>query len=193
MSFRHALFFLALPGWATTLIQTTLSDPNQVFTSTLTVIAPSYISVQTWSYGGGTSATGPVIPDGGFDPIVSLFSGTGPAATLLTFNDDGTCPPGNNDPNTFACLDSTLDVGVNPGDYTLAFTAYANFANGPTLGDGFSDRGSFTDIFGSDRTGNLAADLDVTPAPEPATGPILLLGALALWKYRRRLEPQRKQ
>jgi hypothetical protein len=62
----------------------TLNDPTEVFTTTFTLSGTSDVSIQTWGFGGGTHAAGTVIPAGGFDPLIALFSGTGSSATILT-------------------------------------------------------------------------------------------------------------
>ena len=126
-----------------------------------------------------------MIDEGGFDPAVTLFVGTGPSATLFDFDDDGTCPPGNIDSVSGACFDSTLiESGALPGMYTLALMASPNQANGPTLGDGFTGGGDFTDVFGNPRTSSFAVDIVTTSAapavPEPTTMPIVGVGLLAL-------------
>src|SRR5204862_3769999 len=111
-------------------------DPNNaqdVLLHVFTLSAPGSISIQSWGYGGssgapgGTNAAGTVIGAGGFDPYVSLFAGSGPGATFLASNDDGSCPPG-----TFSdglCGDSTLVTGTLPaGTYTLAISAFLNMS-----------------------------------------------------------------
>jgi hypothetical protein len=88
-----------------------------------------------------------VIGAGGFDPYVSLFSGSGAGATFLASNDDGSCPPGTLGDGL--CGDSTLVTGVLPaGTYTLAVSAFLNMSfaenlGSGTLGDGFIGLGSY--------------------------------------------------
>ncbi len=131
-------------------------DPNNaqdVRLHVFTLSAPGTVSAQSWGYGGssgapgGTNAAGAVIGGGGFDPYLSLFSGSGPGATFLASNDDGSCPPG-----TVAdalCGDSTLITGTLPaGTYTLAISAFLNMSlaenlGSGTLGDGFVGLGSY--------------------------------------------------
>ncbi len=61
------------------------------------------------------------LASGGFDPIVSLFQGTGPAAAFLDLNDDAV--PGLN-------LDSLLILNGLPAEaYTLAVTYASNAPN----------------------------------------------------------------
>src|SRR5258708_37293009 len=66
-----------------------LSGPENVFTDTFVALGSS-VTVQTFGFGGGTNAAGQAIPAGGFDSLVALFAGTGPAATLFV---DGRLQP----------------------------------------------------------------------------------------------------
>jgi hypothetical protein len=82
-----------------------LDTPESVFELAFNLSSTAALSIRTWSFGGGRNATGQVIPAGGFDPLVALFSGPvstasivtiggNPAAdadTLLSFT--GNCPP----------------------------------------------------------------------------------------------------
>ena len=143
----------------------------------------SDVTIKTWGYGGGTNAAGQVIPAGGFDPIVSLFSGAGDGALFLDRNDDE-CP---------TCPDSTLAMpGRLPGYYTLALTpfqnnpwAYIDPGTYSTLGDGFNGLGALTDQNDDVRTAAFAFDItgDVEPMPEPST--LLLVGGGLLVGLRR--------
>jgi MYXO-CTERM domain-containing protein len=143
----------------------TLSTPADVFETTFTLTASDTITIQTWGFGGGTNAGGQVIAAGGFDPMIALFSGTGPSATMLTdglgnpladadnlgnapWSYVGNCPPAgtvaigaNND-----CGDDFMQAALASGTYTLLLTdagylPNAIFDNG-TLSEGFTD---FTD------------------------------------------------
>ena len=162
-----AVFALVLSGTpiraASTSITQVLTDPNSVYTTTFTLASFSDVTIQTWGYAGGTNANGTVIPAGGFDPAVALFQGTGSAATIYDFDDDGSCPPGNVDAVSGQCLDSTLvEIALAPGTYTLVLMASPNAPVGPTLGDGFAGGGSFTDFLGNVRTGNFAVNITIT-------------------------------
>ena len=70
------------------------NDPNDVFLYQFAIPSVSDLAFQSYGFGGGTNAGGIVIPSGGFDAYLSVFAGTGPSATFLASNDDGTCPPG---------------------------------------------------------------------------------------------------
>ncbi len=168
------LVFWAAPTEAATVsITGSLVTADDVYMTTFTLTGISEIDIQTWGYAGGTNASGTVIPEGGFDPAVALFQGTGPSATLYDFNDDGSCPPGNIDSVSGFCLDATLtEIGAQPGTYTLALMVSPNQPNGATLGAGFTGGGSFTDIFGNPRTSNFAVDIVTTSStPTPVTSP----------------------
>ena len=66
-----------------------LADDNDVELFDFTLASTSDVTLRTWSYAGGTNAAGNLIAAGGFDPIVSLFFGTGSPAILFDANDDG--------------------------------------------------------------------------------------------------------
>ena len=128
-------------------------NPQDVVLHVVTLSAPGNLSIQSWGYGGssaapaGTNAQGSAIGAGGFDPYVSVFSGSGASATFLGSNDDGNCPPGT--PSDALCGDSTLTLGPLPaGTYTVAISAFLNMSlaenlGSGTLGDGFIGLGSF--------------------------------------------------
>jgi hypothetical protein len=163
---------------------------NDVQSFTFSVGAASNVVLRTWSYAGGTNSAGIVIPSGGFDPILALFQGLGPSAELIGQNDDGgSFVPA--DPVTGAHWDTYLALNnLLPGDYTVTIQDYANFSNGPTLGDGFSGHGvtggTFMDVTGHNRDSHWAFDvMGVESAqsqpgvtPEPST--YLLLGSALL-------------
>jgi hypothetical protein len=189
---------LASPGSATSISLTGSLDPNNpndVLLYAFTLSAPSTLTIQSYGYGGtssapgDTNAAGSVILAGGFDSYVSLFNGTGAAATFLMSNDDGVCPPGNPAP---ACHDSTLVMAsLAAGSYTMALSVFDNFSfaenfgNG-TLGDGFIGLGDYFDAAsGTIRTSNYAVDISATglvaaPVPEPAAWPLTASVILAL-------------
>ena len=103
----------------------------------------SYPLVRGWS----ECRDGAAIAGGGFDPILSLFTGANdPGGTQLASNNDGTCPPLNNDAVTGACWRYVDGIALGPGLYTLVLSQSDNVALGPTLGDGFlrAGQGNFT-------------------------------------------------
>jgi hypothetical protein len=177
-------------------------DDVQLFN--FSVGAPSNVTLETLSYAGGLNAAGDLIARGGFDPILALFDSGG---NLIGQNDDG-------GPSLVAtdlsgqAWDTFFTALLAAGNYTVAIMQYNNFANGPTLADGFQRSGqgnftdpscaasSFCDVSGSafnQRDGHWAFDiLNVESAsssvvPLPAALP-LLAGGLGLmgWMARRR-------
>jgi hypothetical protein len=169
------------------------NNPNDVLLRVFTMSASSPLTIQSYGYGGGTNAAGTVTPAGGFDTYVSLFTGTGPTATFLASNDDGSCPPGNASP---ACHDSTLVVpSLGAGIYTMALSVFDNFSfaenfGSGTIGDGFIGLGDYFDASsGTVRTSNYAVDIRASGlTPEPATSlPVIVaLGLLAILSRRLR-------
>lgn len=138
----------------------TLSDANSVHLIMFTVGTVSNVTLQTYSYGGstsapgGTNAAGNAIVPGGFDPVIAAF---GPDNGFIDQNDDGLCPIGAFDGGN--CFDSTLElVALLPGIYTVSLTVAGNYAAGAHLSDGFTGGG---DLFG--RTNSFAVDLTINP------------------------------
>ena len=153
-----------------------LYGANDVQLFTFTLAANSNVTLRTWSYAGGVNAAGNAIARGGFDPVLSLFAGLGSSAILIGGNDDGFGVA--TDPVSGFALDSLASfTPLLAGTYTVSLSEVANFANGPTLGDGFLGFGNP----GFDgRSGRFALDiLGVTSAtliPAPSTLALSLLG-----------------
>lgn len=157
-----------------------LAGDNDVQLFTFELAASADVTVRTWSYAGGTNAAGSLIGAGGFDPFVSLFFGTGDTAILIDGNDDGVGVAV--DAGTGFALDSLLqEFSLGAGSYTVALTQVANFANGPTLADGFLGSGNVG--FGG-RSAGWALDIlgaDVAQRiPEPATLALVLFALAAV-------------
>jgi hypothetical protein len=137
----------------------------QLFSFSLAVDAD--VTLRTLSYAGGVNAAGTLIDAGGFDPVIALFDGSGGGAIL--FNGDDDSGPG---------LDALLQLTpLLVGTYTVALSQVANFANGPTLGDGFLGFGNP----GFDgRSSAWALDIlgvdSASAVPEPTTLALMLLG-----------------
>jgi hypothetical protein len=175
------------------------ADDDVVFLN-FSLVAPDVVTIQTWSFSGGTNITGLVIPPGGFAPVLSLFDASGPQ-NLITFDAGGVAPSGcgprNIDPATGFCLDAYMNLNLGIGSYIVALTQFDNLPNGGTLSNGFLEQGSgnFTGgpFFlnagaGSQRTANWAVDISTASTfsvtPEPATPLLVFAGlmAVALWK-----------
>jgi hypothetical protein len=185
----------------------TLNTAEDTFEAGFTLSAADTITFQTWGFGGGTNAAGQSISAGGFDPLIALYNGSGPTATMavdgslnpLADADNlnnapwsyvGNCPPAgtvaigsNND-----CGDDLMQVSLAAGNYTLLLTD-ANylpnsiFDNG-TLAEGFTDLtgGAFQTCDSTCITpnGNYALDIVSTQADlsgTPEPAAGLLMGA----------------
>jgi hypothetical protein len=181
---------------------------NDVQLFTFTVGSNSNVVLRSWSYAGGVNAAGQNIASGGFDPILALFQGTGADAVYIDQNDDDETGTVAADPITGAFFDTYLPVNnLTPGIYTVSIMDYANFANGPTLGDGFTGGalidsdcgpgpGTFCDATGAFRDSHWAFDIlgvesattppPTTPIPEPSTIALLGSGLVGLAKVARR-------
>jgi hypothetical protein len=135
-----------------------LTADNSVQLFSFTVAATATVTLQTYSYAGGTNQFGTTVPSGGFDPILSLFDSSG---LLINENDDGyaNVPA---DARTGQHWDSYIHTTLAAGTYTVSLTQYDNFPQGSHLSDEFSRAGQpqFTGAFGCsngefcDRTGN---------------------------------------
>jgi hypothetical protein len=190
------LFSLAaMPGLAD-LFQGTFSADNQVALFNITANTSETVTVQTYSYAGGTVGS-TVIPAGGFAPTAFLFDNLGDVLPLT----NGTCGQVGQDPITGNCDDLYFQNVLTPGVYTLALAVYDNTPAGTSVAAGFvqdgnpgftcqetGTSGSFcdvTDLLGPSRTGNYAIAItgadSVTPAgvPEPGSMLLLISGALA--------------
>jgi hypothetical protein len=140
----------------------TLTSPESFFGATFNLTAADTVTIRTWGFGGGTNALGQVIPAGGFDPLIALFSGPIATATIMTDGSGnpladadnllnapwsfvGNCPPAgtvaigtDND-----CGDDFMQAAPGAGTYTLLLTdanyiPFAVFDNG-SLAEGFLD------------------------------------------------------
>ena len=158
----------ATPGRASSFLSYTgaLSSSEGVFETSFTLTTTDNINILTWSFGGGTNAAGQLIPAGGFDPLVALFSGPPATAVMATdgsgnpfvdsddvsnppYSPVGNCPPAGfvaigAGPGNLVCGDDLLQISNLPaGFYTLVLTDAnylpdAIFDNG-ALSEGFTD------------------------------------------------------
>jgi hypothetical protein len=170
MLLAFAFLLLARPVFPSSLSFTgSLAGPTTPFELTFYLSAPSSVAIQTWSFGGGTNAAGHLIGAGGFDPMVSLFSGPAATASIITLYGDpaadadtlssansfvGNCPPAGTvtigtGTGSDVCGDDFLYLPtLGAGVYTLVLTDanYVPLAVNPgpnggssLLSDGFTD------------------------------------------------------
>jgi hypothetical protein len=173
------------------------------------------VTLQTYGFGGGTNAAGAVIPSGGFDPFVGLFSGTGPTALFLNGDSDilsnytPGCPPAGTvtvGSVSGQCGDVNLPfTGLGAGTYTVLLTDGENVPNAVfeappgTLGDGFTDLsgGVFQTCADVNDCNNDTAKwaLDITATPEPRTFGVagMALALTVLARRRKALKPTNKE
>jgi len=120
----------------------------------LTLSAAGTLLARTWSYSGGVNSAGATVPEGGFDPTLSLFDSAG---SLIAYSQDGGCAFVAADSITASCWDSYLSIPLPAGSYTLVLTQSENLPNGPTLADSFvyDDQPNFTAVPGVSGSGFL--------------------------------------
>jgi hypothetical protein len=199
---KVCVMVLAAAGLSTaTSFTGTFTTDTDIFVATFVVPGQAQIFVTSFGYGGGINGDLMVIDPGGFEPDLALYD---PNGNLVVQDTAGGVAVGagcsngtNQDPTTHFCLDATLVFPTSiAGIYTVVITE-ANVGNDPP--PTFSGPGSypqapgtdvttppFQDIFGNQRDGNFAFDVDTTSVPEPATAVLTFvsIGALALWKRR---------
>lgn len=117
----------------------THDDDVRLFNFALT--APASVTLRTFGYAGGVTASGQVIPAGGFDPILTLFDAS--TGDWIDESDDarGFVPA---DPTTGDAYDALLQRFLPSGAYVLALSQYDNFAASLNLADGFIRTGEPT-------------------------------------------------
>jgi hypothetical protein len=162
-----------------------------------TVTTATSMEAITYSYGGGTSLTGPVVPGGGLEPYLSLFDSSG--SFLASTYYGTTCPAG---ANSFGgnCFDVALDGGIlTPGSYQIALTAFENMSLADNYGtgnlsDGFTGLGNLAPGESLDYAFDviLPENQAVLPenAPEPASAVLVAIGAALAFRIRNKWPPK---
>lgn len=162
---------------------------NDVLDFNFTLTDPSNVRIFTSSF-----------DDGGFDPMLTLWDGSG---NYLDFNDDNPYGSGFADSNgvgyDFGGWDSFIETVLGPGFYSVSLTAYDNY---PTTwanrADGFAyDSAMPISITSWDAGSGYVAssgdyELHITsnPVPEPASMLLFGSGLAALAGVRRIRRPQ---
>ena len=118
-----------------------LTADDDVLLFDFTVDEPSVVTLRTYNYAGGLTASGTLVPPGGFDPILALFDNEG---NFIAYNDDGISGTVPYDSNTNMAFDTALEIFLEAGIYTVSVMQYNNKAIGPTLADSFSRVGNPT-------------------------------------------------
>ncbi len=192
-----ALVALTIPLAANSIshIGTFSQDDNEVSFS-FSLATQEIVTMQTWSYAGGTNAGSVLIAAGGFDPVLTVFDSAG---NWQGANDDGTGMVAT-DKATGNAFDSYLSLDLAPGAYDLFLTEADNTAVDELLSDGFTQtgngnfscpefigiEGSFCDATPAFRNGSYAVDIVYADSaasnstPEPATGITFLVAAVAI-------------
>lgn len=136
--------------------------------------ASSTIALRTYSYAGGINAAGDTIARGGFDPVLSLFTGAGNFIGGSDDNDDDHNGDGlpdypivvQTDSVTGKAYDSYLEALLNPGDYIVAITQAENEFSGhgqvgANISMGFQQQGQ----------GNYTPGIILSETGQVVTGP----------------------
>jgi hypothetical protein len=166
-----------------------------------TIVSPSSFTILTTSFGDNS---------GGFQPILTLFDGSGDFTGYSDWTGGSTpggCGPRTIDPISAQCLDAYIQGVLSPGVYTLALSQVGNTPILPNLSDGFLQTGtgnftpsmygcstgtSFLDFNCNQRNSNWSVDIEssglpATPEPMPIalTVPALLIPIIAARQRRR--------
>ena len=141
------------------------------------------VDLHSYGYGGGVTADGTSVTQGGFDTLLTLYDDTGHLISALEpdgyFNDDGAGV--DTDTDTGLALDALFQGVLPAGTYWLALTESPNY--GPDyLGNAFSwdglvnpagffgcSQGYFCDYQGNNRTGQWALDIQGVVSAETKT------------------------
>jgi hypothetical protein len=198
--------FVTVVAFADTVSYTgTLSSPEDTWETNATLSSAGTLTIQTWSFGGGTNAAGTVIPSGGFDPFAGVFDSSGnliqgTSDVLSNYASFAGCPPAGlvtigSVPGN--CGDITMSLPLAAGAYTVLLAdaeyipnaifdspSYGNLSEGFTdlTGGAFQTCADLNDC--NNDTANWALDV-TTPTsaagtPEPGALVVCGLGWMAI-------------
>lgn len=194
---------LCAPVFGSTVLFTgTFNTDDNVALIPFMVSANNLITVQSFGYAGGTTASFSVIPEGGFAPNAILFDSLG---NEIVSDNGGHCGITGTDSVTGNCDDPYFQEDLSAGSYTLALVEWDNTTLDGFLPDGFKQdgnpgftcgefggSGNFCDVttaLGTQRNGKYAVQISGASlvTPEPSTFLLIAFaGALTAASRRRR-------
>lgn len=176
------ILLAATPARAANLFFTgNLTNPNDTPFFSFTADGTSNVTIQSYSWGGGTNAAGKTILPGGFDLNLTLFDGKG---------------------NWF---DERDDIGINnldfkftgilpKGNYQVAIAAFGNnsagFGNTSTPFNGKGDLKGRSSAYAFDILNVTATNTPAVPEPTNLIG--TAIAGLAVISLKRKLSSRRK-
>lgn len=187
---------VALPQF----FQGTLARDNALVAFAFSLATSGPLDARTFSHSGGQSGVGQAVAEGGFAPVLTLFSADGEQLALNVGSANGCAGPGS------FCWDAHLQLqGLAAGTYWLVLSQDDNLAQaGPVTLEALSsfysrheephytaaylglpaDGGvNFVRVDGSPRSGQWALDIQVdalvSQVPEPPAAWLLALGLAA--------------
>ena len=171
---------------------------DDIYMDSFRLDAASVLDMTTLSYAGGVADNGQVVNDGGFIPVLSLFSLNGDVLQIAQ-GGNAICGAGKNpDALSGFCWDASVSTQLAAGDYFFVLSQDGNLPSGAQYADGFTAAGQnaytgetyagnpdlrFVSPDGSVRTGAWFLQYSVSAVssvPEASTGLMLLCGLLAL-------------
>jgi hypothetical protein len=167
-----------------------LANPNARPTFNFVSDGTSTVTIQSYSYGGGTNAAGNTILGGGFDLNLALFDAAGNGVDES--DDIGGTGKNNLD---FSYTPNNPTKTLPSGTYQAIIFANGNYPNGAypggKLSDGFTNTGDFfgrNSAYAFDILNVTSASTAATAVPEPFTIVGTLIGGTAALKMRKRLK-----